>query len=292
VSPRSHARSGGDIPHVAPRPDGFGAEITGVDLSTPMSPVALDTVKAAFAQHRVVWFPNQPLTFDQQEAFTLQFGLFGEEPFVETMENRPHVVEVRRDPDERTHPFGGGWHSDWSFQERPPAASILHAKVVPPEGGDTLFADGVAAHEALSPTMQDLLCGLRAVHSARSVYGTDGFFAKESGRTGMSAIVSADAHASRSQPLVRTHPVTGRKALFLGSGYAIGVEGMHKAESEALLGFLLAFMTSEPFVYRHRWAADMLTMWDNRVVMHHATGGYDGHLRLMHRTTVAGETPK
>jgi taurine dioxygenase len=277
---------------VSPRPGGFGAEVTGVDLARPLPPAHLAAVKQAFADHRVVWFPDQPLTLEQQEAFTLQFGPLGEEPFVETVAGRPHVIEVRRDPDERSHPFGGGWHSDWSFLPRPPAASILHAKVVPPEGGDTLFADAVGAYEALSPPMQRLLGELRGVHTGANIYGTEGFFAKETGRTGMSAIVSADAEGLQRHPLVRTHPVTGRKSIFVASGYTIALEGLSKPESDAMLAFLLAFVTSEPFVYRHRWDADMLTMWDNRVVLHCATGGYDGHLRLMHRTTLAGEAPR
>jgi taurine dioxygenase len=284
--------SASDEPRVSARPSGFGAEITGVDLSRALPPAALARVKQAFADHRVVWFPNQPMNLEQQEAFTLQFGPFGAEPFVETMKERPHVVEVRRDPDERTHPFGGGWHSDWSFQERPPAASILHAKVVPPEGGDTLFADGIGAYEALSPLMQRLLADLRVVHSAANIYGPDGYFAKQTGASAMKAIVSADADRTRSHPLVRTHPVSKRRSLFTGSGYAIGIEGMSQGEGDALLGYLLSFMTSEPFVYRHQWTPNMLTMWDNCAALHHATGGYDGHLRLMHRTTVAGETPR
>lgn len=275
---------------IRPNPSGFGAEVTGLDLSRPLPPATLAAVKAAFLAHGVLWFPDQPLGHDQLEAFTLQFGPFGYDPYIAPLADRPHILEVRREPDETASPFGGGWHSDWSFQETPPAATILHAKVVPPQGGDTLYADGVAAFEALSPAFQRMIAPLGAVHSAGRPYGPDGFFAKEEGRKGMTILPSAAAEERFAHPLVRTL-LDGRRALFVNPVYTVAVEGFEAAESAALLGFLFKHVTDERFVYRHRWSADMLTMWDNRRALHHATGGYDGHLRLMHRTTVAGERP-
>ncbi len=277
---------------VRPNPDGFGAEITGVDLSRPLPGPALEAVKAAFAAHGVVWFPGQPLTHDQLEAFTLQLGPFGWDPYVKPLEDRPHILEVRRDADETSSVFGGSWHSDWSFQETPPAATVLHAKVVPPVGGDTLYADGARAWEALSPTFQAMIAPLRAVHSAAGPYGSTGFYARETGRTGMTILPGVEAETAFSHPLAPVHPVTGRRALFVNPVYTVGIEGMTEAEGKALLGFLFRHMTDEAFVHRHRWAANMLTMWDNRRCLHNATGGYDGHLRLMHRTTVAGDRPR
>lgn len=281
-----------DAIQIEARAEGLGAAITGLDLSRPLSPTELQSVLGAFADHAVLWFPDQPLTHDQLEAFSLQIGPFGWDPYVEPLEDRPHIVEVRRDPTETAHPFGGGWHSDWSFQETPPSASLLHAKVVPPVGGETLFADGAAAYDALSPVMQRLLKNLRAVHSAAGPYGTEGFFARETESRAMRIIVSPDADKTHSHPLVRTHPVSGRRSLFISPGYTVGIEGMAADESAALLGFLYTFMTGDRFVYRHSWSPDMLTMWDNRRLLHCATGGYDGHLRVMHRTTVAGDRPQ
>jgi len=280
-----------ELPRVKPDPGGFGAEITGLDLSRPLPPAVLEAVKAAFADHAVVWFPDQPLTHDQLEAFTLQLGDFGWDPYVAPLADRPHILEVRREADEKAAVFGGSWHSDWSFQETPPAATILHAKVVPPVGGDTLYADGRAAYDALSPVFQTLLAPLRAVHSAARPYGAQGFYAREEGRVGMKILPSVEAEKTFAHPLVRTHAVTGRKGLFVNPVYTIGIEGMTEAESAAILGFLFKHMTEERFIYRHAWAADMLTMWDNRRLMHNATGGYDGHQRVMHRTTLAGERP-
>jgi taurine dioxygenase len=270
---------------------GFGAEIVGLDLSRPLSGDQLAEVKAAWAKHAVVAFPDQPLTLDQLEAFTLQIGAFGADPFIKPMPGRPNVLELRREPDEKATNFGAGWHSDWSFQNEPPAATLLHSEVVPPVGGDTLFCDCARAYAALSPTMQAMLSPLRAVHSATRAYGTKGVFARETETRTMQIITSSEADTSLTHPLVRTHPVTGRKALFVSPVYTTGIEGLTPAESAAILGFLFAHMTQDEFVYRHRWRPKMLLMWDNRCTMHFAEGGYDGHLRVMHRTTVAGDRP-
>lgn len=276
---------------VQPQPTGFGAEIIGVDLSRPLPAPVLAEVKAAWAAHAVVAFPDQPLSLDALEAFTLEMGGFGQDPFIKPMPGRPNVLELRREPDEKATNFGAGWHSDWSFQDRPPAATLLRSEVVPPVGGDTLFCDCARAYEALSPTMQAMLAPLQAIHSAARPYGTQGSFAKETAQRTMQIITSAEAETTRTHPLVRTHPVTGRKALFISPVYTVGVEGLAGPETDAILGFLFKHMIQEQFIYRHRWKAGMLLMWDNRCTMHLAEGGYDGHLRLMHRTTVAGDAP-
>lgn len=276
---------------VQPAASGFGARIEGVDLSRPLSAEVLAEVKAAWARHAVVSFPDQPLSLDELEAFTLQMGPFGVDPFIAPMPGRPNVLELRREPDEKATNFGAGWHSDWSFQARPPAATILHGQVIPPVGGDTLFADCAAAYEALSDNMKAVLAPMRAVHSATRAYGTKGVFARETEKRTMEIIVSEEADTSLTHPLVRTHPVTGRKALFVSPVYTVGIEGFTVKESQAILGFLFAHITQDEFVFRHKWAPDTLLMWDNRCTVHFAEGGYDGHLRVMHRTTVAGETP-
>lgn len=280
---------------VRPNASGFGAEITGLDISQTLPPATLAAVKQAWADHAVVWFPDQPLTHDQLEAFTLQIGPFGHDPFIAPMEGRPHILELRREPDEKARNFGAGWHSDWSFQEEPPAATLLHSKVTPPVGGDTLYADCTRAYDALSDVMKRMLDGLVAIHSAALPYGTKGLFAQEQAQQNdrtMKIIVSEEADKTFPHPLVRVHPVTGRKALYVSPTYTLGIEGMTRAESAAILGFLYAHMTKDEFVYRHKWRENMLTMWDNRCTLHFADGGYDGHLRVMHRTTVAGDRPR
>lgn len=265
-------------------PNGFGAQISGVNLSEPLPDEQLKEVRQAWADHSVVYFPNQPLSHAQLEAYTLQIGDFGFDPFIKPLAEHPHILELRRHATETAKNFGSAWHSDWSFQESPPAATILHAKVIPPVGGDTLFADCYRAYEALSAPMRQFLDGLTAIHSATRAYGPTSRYATETeART--------EAEKTWPHPLVRTHPVTGRKALYVSPTYTLGIRDMRPDESAHLLTFLYAHATQAEYVFRQRWQPNMLTMWDNRCTLHNAEGGYDGHLRLMHRTTVAGEKP-
>ena len=276
---------------VKPAAQDIGAMITGLDLAKPLTPAVFAQMRAAWARHSVVCFPSQPLSVDELEAFTLAMGGFGHDPYIAPMAEHPNVLELRREPDETAVNFGAGWHSDWSFQATPPAATILRAEVIPPVGGDTLFVDCTRAYDDLSDNMKALVAPLRAVHSARRSYGTKGVFAGESGKRTMQIIISEEADKSLTHPLVRTHPVTGRKALFISPVYTVGVEGFTPEESQAILTFLFGHMTHERYIYRHKWAPGHVLMWDNRCTMHFAEGGYDGHLRVMHRTTVKGDAP-
>lgn len=277
--------------HIQARPTGFGASVSGLNLSQPMSAEHRAQLNAAFAKHAVLYFPDQPLTVEQLEAFTLQFGEFGVDPFIKPMENHPHVLELRREADEKAVNFGAAWHSDWSFQQEPPAATILISKVTPPVGGDTLFADCCAAFEDLSPTMQKWLSSLKAIHSAARPYGRTGVFANETESRSMKIVTGAEAEKTFTHPVVRTHPVSGRQALYVSPTYTLGIEGLSEAESDHILAFLFSHVTQEKYVYAHKWSQNMVTIWDNRTTLHNAGGGYDGHLRVMHRTTVAGERP-
>ena len=276
---------------ITPRPSGFGAQVTGVDISKPLIPAVKQNLLEAWARHAILYFPDQPISIEQLEAFTQQFGEFGVDPFIKPMTDHPHVLELRREAEEKAVNFGAAWHSDWSFQEEPPAATILLSKVTPPVGGDTIFADCCSAFEALSPTLQRWLVGLHAVHSASRPYGRSGVFANETEKRSMDIITGEEAEKTFSHPVVSTHPVTGRHALYVSPTYTLGIEGLRPEESDHLLSFLYGHITQERFVYHHKWSRDMLTIWDNRCTLHNAGGGYDGHLRVMHRTTVAGERP-
>jgi taurine dioxygenase len=276
---------------IQPREDAFGAHVTEIDLSRPLPMAELEALGKAWAEYAVLVFPDQDLDPGQLEAFTLSLGEFGQDPFIEPMPGHPNILELRREPDEKAQNFGAAWHSDWSFQAQPPAGTILHSKVVPPAGGDTLYADGHRAWEALSETMQGMLEGLRAVHSAAFAYGPRGVLAKDADRRTMKIIVSEEAEKTQVHPLVRTHPVTGRKALFVNPVYTVAIEGLLPAENFTILKFLYDHMVKDEFVFRHRWQPNMLVLWDNRSTMHFADGGYDGHLRVMHRTTLAGDRP-
>lgn len=275
---------------VAVEANDFGAIVRGLDLND-LDDTDVRGIRSLWLQHQVVAFPNQPMTHEQLIAFTRKFGEFGKEPYVAPIQDNQHILEIRREPDEAVSPFGAAWHSDWSFQQQPPAATILHAKVVPPAGGDTLFADGYRAFAALPDHEQAYLKTLTALHSARRPYSHEGYRANGSSKRSMTILPSDAALDVIEHPLIRTHPETGRDVLWINAVYTIGIKDMAEVEARALLDRLFAFSTREQFIYRHRWSANMLTMWDNRSVQHCAQGGYDGHRRIMHRTTVAGDTP-
>ena len=276
---------------VRPNATGFGAEITGLDLSRPLTPDAQADVLAAWAAHSVLWFPDQPLSHDQLEQATQIFGAFGHDPFIKPVEGHPHILEVRREPEETGGGFGNAWHSDWSYQETPPAATLLHAKTVPPVGGDTVFADACAAYDSLSPKMQEMLSGLRALHSARRIFGEKGLYRTDYAPQHMEYVFTEETEEVNTHPIIRTHPVSGRKAIYVNAVYTVGIEGMDFEEAKPILKFLYARVIEPRFQYRHKWQPDMLIVWDNRSAQHFADGGYDGHRRVMHRTTVAGEAP-
>jgi len=269
----------------------FGAAITGVDLGRELTGSQASAIRDAWLAHQVISFPDQPLNHQQLETVTTTFGEFGHEPYLRGLADHPHVVAVERKPDETPSPFGASWHTDWSFKAEPPAATLLHAKVIPPVGGDTLYASGYLAWDALDSGLQREVDGLVGLHSARRPYSLAGFEASGGRARTMAIVPSDDAYAVERHPLVCTHPETGRRALWVNWVYTLAIEGLGHDDSESLLRQLLEHSIREEFVYRHRWAPNMLTMWDNRCLQHQATGGYDGHHRLMHRTTLAGSRP-
>tara|TARA_E500000075_G_scaffold89273_1_gene80747 strand:- start:124 stop:969 length:846 start_codon:yes stop_codon:yes gene_type:complete len=268
----------------------FAACITGIDLTQPLSAEQADELRAQWLRYQVLYFPDQPMTHTQLERFTESLGPFGHDPYITPVPGHPNILEVRHDPDEAAVPFGSSWHSDWSFQAAPPNATLLHAKVVPPIGGGTHFADGIRALETLPKTLRQAIEGKQAIHSARRPYSHEGYRAGGK-RTSMKITPNEDAWQTQDHPIIRTHPESGRQSLFLNPVYTLGIKGMDSDASSQLLQALFAHMLHPDFVYQHRWAENMLILWDNRTVMHSAQGGYSGYRRVMHRTTVAGSVP-
>jgi taurine dioxygenase len=272
--------------------NGFGAAISGVALNTTLDDTLIAQIRSAWLKHQVIWFPDQPMNHEDLERFTQVLGAFGDDPYVQSLDDHPNILEIRREPTEKIAPFGAAWHSDWSFQQSPPSATILHSKIVPPRGGETWYANGYAAFDALDAATLSEVEGLIAIHSARRPYSPQGFLASGGKDRSMTILPSDTALDTQEHPLIRTHPETGRKALWVNSVYTIGLKGMPEAASKPLLQKLFDYATGKEFVYRHRWSENMLTLWDNRCVQHCAQGGYDGHRRVMHRTTVAGDLPR
>jgi taurine dioxygenase len=272
---------------VEPSGQACGARITGIDLSQPLDPATIADVRAAWLTHHVLAFPGQHLDDDQLERFTLYFGGFGEDPFFAPIPGRTHIAAIRREADEQSPLFAENWHTDWSFQARPPSATCLNAVEIPPHGGDTLFANQHLAWDALTPARQADLAGLTAIHSARLAYAPEGTYGARDKDRSMDIRPSAEALATQPHPLVPAHPETGRRGFYSTLGYIVGIKGMEDKAAIALLLELQAWQGDARFVYRHRWEPGMLVMWDNRSLLHKATGGYVGHRRELHRTTIA-----
>lgn len=263
-----------------------GATVHGVDLRTIDGDLA-EALRAAWLEHHVLVFPDQDLSIGQLERVAAAFGPFGEDPYLRSLPDHPHVVEVRREADEQAPVFAEAWHSDWSFLATPPAGTLLHGVEIPPVGGDTLYADQHLAYDALSPEQRARLSELRGIHSAQRGYAPTGMYGdRDTGRS-MGIVSSETAYARQAHPLVRIHPETGRPALFCSLAYTIDIDGLEPDEAQAVLLELYQHCVRDEFTYRHRWAPGMVVLWDNRSVMHSATGGYDGHRRLLRRITIA-----
>lgn len=265
-----------------------GATVRGVDLTAVLNEAQVAEVRAAWLEHRVLVFPDQRMTDTDLERFTQYFGPFGNDPYFESIDGHPNIAAVARHADETAPIFADAWHADWSFQEFPPDGTCLFAKVVPPVGGDTLFLNQAAALAAMPDDLRAEIEGLQAVHSAQLPYAPDGTYGEQDAgeERAMKIVTDDSAYATQLHPLIRPHRETGEDTLYSTIGYIIGIEGLDNESAMDLLKRVYAWQTQEQFVYTHRWQPDMLVMWDNRCVLHKATGGYDGHERLLHRTTI------
>lgn len=263
-----------------------GAEVRGADLSKPLPGDLIAEIRSQWLEHQVLSFPDQRLSEDDLERFTLAFGPFGDDPFIAPLPGRKHIIAVKRAADETSPIFAESWHSDWSFQKAPPQGTCLYGITIPPKGGDTLFVNQYAALAAMPADLRRRIEGKKAIHSAKNAYSPKGMYgAGDKGRS-MDIRPSEEAEATHTHPFIRMHPETGRESLFGCAGYIIGVEGMGEQEGWDLVTEVYRWQTRPEFQYRHRWQENMLLMWDNRCTLHMATGGYAGHDRLLHRTTI------
>ena len=261
----------------------LGAEILGVDLAQELPDATIAAIRKALVEHQVIFFRDQALSPERQVAFGARFGPLNIHPYVAGMAGQPEVMEVVKEPADRVN-FGGGWHSDMSFLERPAIGSILYAVETPEFGGDTLFASQAAAFEALSPGLQATLEGLNAVHSAAREYSAQGHSAQK--RKSM-AVAEADGLVGEYvHPMVLVHPETGRKALYVNPAFTIRIEGWKTRESKALLDYLFEHCRYEAFTCRFSWRPGSVAFWDNRSVWHFALNDYPGQRRHMRRVTI------
>lgn len=272
---------------IKPSGQACGAEITGVDLTSPLSEDEIASIRTAWLEHHVLSFPSQKMSDDDLERFTLSFGPFGDDPFIAPIPGRDHIIAVKRDAAETSPIFAENWHTDWSFQKTPPAGTCLFGIDIPSEGGDTLFANQHMALDKMPDDLREKLEGKMAIHSAKNAYAKQGAYGEgDVAERSMDIRPSDAAEATQVHPIIRAHPETGRLGVYGSAGYITGFEGMDTDSSFALLFELYKWQTQHDFQYRHKWQKDMLLMWDNRSLLHMATGGYKGQSRLLHRTTI------
>jgi len=271
---------------VTPQSAPCGAVIEGIDLRAPVGQEQVTAIRAAWLQYQVVAFPDQRLQLEDIERFAETIGPFGVDPYFGSVPGHPHVAQVRREAEEQTPIFAETWHSDWSFLPSPPAATVLYGDIIPPVGGDTLFANQYAAWDALPASMKSLLKDKQGVHSARRAYSREGMYGERDKGRSMAIRYSDSAMSTQLHPIMRIHPETGRPALFVSMGYTIGIDGMSEAEATPLLMELFLHQAKAEFVYRHRWSQGMLVMWDNRCLLHARTDFDASERRMLRRVTI------
>jgi taurine dioxygenase len=267
---------------IRPLTGALGAEIFGADVKDPNQ---FEAIHAAFAKHSVIVLRDQDASPEDLLAFARRFGPINVNRFFKPVEGHPEIATVLKEKDQK-EAVGEGWHTDHSYDQIPAMGSILHAIEMPPFGGDTLFVSMGAAYEALSAPMKAFLDGCTAIHSSRHVFGTaiQDSEAAKSGRFGNADAATQDAR----HPVVITHPLSGRRGLFVNPVFTTHVEGLTETESKAVLEMLYDHCRQPEFQCRVRWKTGDITMWDNRATWHKAINDYHGYRRLMHRVTVEG----
>jgi taurine dioxygenase len=277
----------------------IGAEIRGVDLTRPLSDTTVRELRDRLLQYKVIFFPGQHLEPDQHVALARNFGeptpahpvLPGLDGFPEVFEiDYSRAAQLRESYGDVVDRYDGlSWHTDVTFVERPPLGSILNAVVIPAAGGDTMFSDQHAAYEALSEPLRGFLEGLVAVHDGQRAFGAI-LKAREDGGGEWEGKQYKSLDPVE-HPVVRTHPETGRKSLFVNAGFTSHIKGLSLAESDALLQFLYAHATKPQFTVRYHWHAGDLGFWDNRVTQHSVVGDFGGQHRVIQRVTLRGDQP-
>lgn len=289
-----------DYQHITAHPlaSAMGAEIRGVDLSDVSDDVMAE-IEDALYRHKMVFFRDQEISFTDHENLILQLGEFGTDAYTTGVPGHPNIQPLIKEASVTTKSvFGSGWHVDSAFLECPPSIAINYGVDIPPYGGDTMFANAVLAYNSLSPAMQEMIAPLKVWMSGKNVLANmqSEKQSQESGKVGAIGNIELDLNAQQMlegfyHPMVRTHPVSGEKSLYVDKIYACGIEGMTDDEARPLLDFLSSFATQESFTCRLRWENNTVIMWDNRICLHQAFNDYDGYRREMYRAIVMGERP-
>ena len=268
---------------VAPLSGAMGAEISGVDLSKDLSNQVFTDIHNALLENLVIVFHDQSLSPEACKLFAQKFGKLVKYPFVEGLQQHPEIFEIRKDPDEKKN-FGGNWHSDMSFTELPPMGTMLYALEVPSKGGDTMLANLYLAYESLSEGLKCLLEDMEAEYSAALKHAGGRRNVMNATRFDVANLDRAEE--SFCHPIIRKHPETGHKALYISSGHLLRFKDMRVEESKPLLDFLKNHATQPDFTCRVKYRKGTLVLWDNRCTQHRALNDYHGERRVMHRLTI------
>jgi len=285
---KAEARTAYPNVELTPHSPAVGAVVENIDLSQPLAAGVAEELLQAHGEYGVLFFHDQELTPDDHIRFAESLGSINVNRFFKPVESHPRIAEVRKDPEQKTN-IGSAWHTDHSYDTEPAIGSILYAREVPSQGGDTLFSSMYAAHDALSDGMKKLLGGLRAVHSSRHNFGKKAYENLKDADDVAGRLGNADAATQDSvHPVLITHPVTGRKALYVNRSFTTHFEGWTVEESKPLMEQLFAHAAQPEFTCRFSWRKGSIAFWDNRCTWHKALNDYDGERRLMHRITLNG----
>ncbi|WP_375209945.1 TauD/TfdA dioxygenase family protein [Hyphomonas jannaschiana] len=268
---------------------GVGAEITGIDLKK-LSEAEFDAIRQAYADHGVIFFRDQDLSEEDHIAFAERWAPINVNRFFAAHPDYPQIAMVAKEKDQKDN-IGGGWHTDHSYDVEPAMGSILVARELPESGGDTMFASMYRAYETLDNATKQEIDGLQAVHSAKHIFGSSGqtyYNTTDAGGNRIGNSAAADVLADVTHPVVITHPLSGKKALYVNPAFTVKIVGKTDEQSQALLSRLYAHAMDKAHAYRFQWQPGSVAFWDNRSTWHWAMNDYHGHRRIMHRITLEG----
>ncbi|MBS0221802.1 MAG: TauD/TfdA family dioxygenase [Proteobacteria bacterium] len=276
---------------ISPVTGSLGAVIEGVDLAKDSDAATTKLIRNALLEHGVIFFHDQKMTPAEHVEAGRRFGTLNIHQYVRPLEDYPEIIVIAKDEDD-TKNFGGIWHSDTTFLEEPALGSILYCLECPDHGGDTMFANQYDAYERLSPGMKRMLDGMVAIHTPRRSYTTEAVQSKNLTNKAMKFFEDTVADQETEHPVVRMHPETGRKCLYVNEDFTSRFKDMTVEESAPLLNYLAHHSTRPEFVCRFRWKPGSVAFWDNRAVQHYAINDYNGQRRVMHRVTINGDRPR
>lgn len=274
-------------PRITPLGPAIGALVDGIDLRQPITDAQRDTLRAALLTHHVLFFENQPIDPPTQRDLAARFGPLHVHPIYPHAPGVPEIIVL--DTGQQNLPDNDNWHTDVTFIQTPPLGALLSAQLLPPSGGDTLWASGMAAYEALSPRLRTLLDGLTAEHDMLQSFPAHRFARTPDERVRWEA--AREANPPVIHPVVRTHPESGRRGLFVNEGFTTRIIELAARESAGILRWLFEHLARPEFSVRWRWKTGDLAFWDNRLTLHYATADYLPHRRVMHRATILGDQP-